>query len=111
MCTDGNYEKWKDGSLLLFDGPKYGYPEEKHPEPGYFYTEDEAIEFEKSSIFINERKFNWDDKMEVKKLLHNNDWYSYNDWISYAEEYETFEESFITPGGENIVAFGYYGHD
>ena len=25
--------------------------------------------------------------------------------------YETFEQSYTTPKGEGIVAFGYYGHD
>lgn len=26
-------------------------------------------------------------------------------------EYETFEDTFTTPSGEEVVSFGYYGHD
>lgn len=33
----------------------------------------------------------------------------FNDW-EYLE-FETFETSFTTPGGERVVSFGYYGYD
>lgn len=33
----------------------------------------------------------------------------FNDW-DYME-YETFEQGYTTPGGEKVIAFGYYGHD
>lgn len=33
----------------------------------------------------------------------------FNDW-DYIE-YETFHESYTTPNGEKVIAFGYYGHD
>ena len=33
----------------------------------------------------------------------------FNDW-DYIE-YETYHQSYTTPNGETIVAFGYYGHD
>ena len=40
-------------------------------------------------------------------------YYTFNDFFSDYEkmEYETFEGSFITKSGEEVVAFGYYGHD
>lgn len=30
---------------------------------------------------------------------------------TYGTDFETFEERYTTPGGEEIVAFGYYGRD
>ena len=38
---------------------------------------------------------------------------TYDGFNEYVSEswYENFEETFTTPGGEKVVAFGYYGHD
>lgn len=30
---------------------------------------------------------------------------------NYEDEYETYEERHKLPSGEEVVAFGYYGHD
>lgn len=30
---------------------------------------------------------------------------------NFSYDYEIFEEHFTTPSGDNMVAFGYYGHD
>lgn len=61
----------------------------------------------------------WDDDLvevtpEVKESIDNDEheyltYEQFNDW-DYIE-YETFEESFVTPNNEEIVSFGYYGHD
>lgn len=32
-------------------------------------------------------------------------------WDEYEEYYEGFEQSFTTPSGEKVIAFGYYGYD
>ena len=44
-----------------------------------------------------------------KKYSHYLTYDQFNDW-EYLE-YDTFENSFTTPGGEQIVSFGYYGYD
>ena len=33
----------------------------------------------------------------------------FNDWD--VQEYETFAQSYTSPHGDEITAFGYYGHD
>ena len=45
-------------------------------------------------------------------MLHDNEWYDSDYWDDYyGSEYETFEENLTTPSGDEIIAFGYYGHD
>ena len=51
---------------------------------------------------------------EIKKSMDANEkiyltYEQFNDW-EYLE-FETFFDSMITPGGEQIVAFGYSGYD
>lgn len=35
---------------------------------------------------------------------------TYGEWDEYFE-YEKYEDSYTTPNGETVVAFGYYGND
>ena len=44
-----------------------------------------------------------------KRHSHYLTYDQFNDW-EYLE-YDTFEDSFTTPGGEQIISFGYYGYD
>ena len=37
---------------------------------------------------------------------------TYQEWVDHcAYYYETYEKNYTTKNGDNIVAFGYYGHD
>ena len=47
-------------------------------------------------------------KME-KKYSQYLTYDQFNDW-EYME-YETYEDNYMTPNGDMVVAFGYYGHD
>ena len=61
----------------------------------------------------------WNDELvsitnEVKESMDTDEkryltFEQFNDW-DYME-YETFEETYSTPNGETVKAFGYYGHD
>ena len=83
MCMSSDFENWKNDKLWFSDMQK----------PNFLPKED-AI------------KFNTE---------HPNEWYkyeSYKEWengIDYC--FEQFEDSFETPNGEKVVAFGYHGHD
>lgn len=51
---------------------------------------------------------------EIKESMDNDEreyltYDQFGDW-DYIE-YETFEDTFITPSGEEVISFGYYGHD
>ena len=83
MCTGGDLEKWKNGELV------------------YSYYDGELVPVTD----------------EIKEMLESGDydtkefvtWEHFNDW-SYIE-LESFLQHYKTPGGEDVVAFGYYGYD
>ena len=67
-----------------------------------FYTPENLNEFTKEQVqeLIEE---GLDDE---DKLLSYDEYFEKHD-----EYYETFDHTYTTPNGEEVVAFGYYGHD
>lgn len=109
MCMKSDYDKWKDDDLFLFKGSDYGYIGEA-PQYNHFYTRDEAISFERNNRYSSINECKNDD--EIMNNLHENEWYDYDYfWDEYCEYYDTFEDSMTTTNGEEVVSFGYYGHD
>ena len=84
MCTDDDYNKWKSGELL-YDKWK-----------AKLVTLEEA---KKEEDYLDEEEFNC-------RFL---DYDHFNSW-QYIE-YETFEQTFKTPGGEIVYGLVYYGQD
>lgn len=102
MCTGSDFDRWTDGELLFWEDEKK------------FGTREEIIEDLKKSTWYDGKlrypDINWDDKDQVSDIFNDENiktfnQYSQNDW------FETYWEAYTTPGGENVVAFGYYGHD
>ena len=96
MCSDSDFEKWKNGELVFDRG---GDKLVSIDDPEYLKWKED---FEKHQT---EDPDYYDD-------------YCYRDYLSYEDfndydilEYETFEQSYETDGGETVKAFGYYGHD
>lgn len=109
MCMKSDYDGWENDNLFLFKGSDYGYLG-KSPQYDHFYTKDEAIAFEKTSKYSSINECKNDD--EIMNTLHENEWYDYNYfWDEYCEYYETFKDTMTTTNGEEVVSFGYYGHD
>lgn len=90
MCSDDDYNKWKRGELLYsrWDGNFYTLEDAKKEENCENVENDMLNEDFKSRFLDYERFTSWE-----------------------YMEYETFDEEFITPGGEKVHGFGYYGHD
>ena len=111
MCMESDYNRWDKEKLYLFTGSGYSYPDDNKPETNHFYTRNEAIAFQKTCKYQRE-DIDWTDEQTVNEILHDNEWYDYDYyWNYYVEEFETFEDSMTTPSGDNVVVFGYYGHD
>lgn len=60
----------------------------------------------------------WDDELITKEQLDIDE--DYDDryakdpeeyFDKYGEYFETYKKEFTTPSGDNMIAFGYYGHD
>ncbi len=111
MCMASDYDRWEKEKLYLFTGSGYSYPDDNKPEKNHFYTREEAIEFEKTDRFVR-KDVNWTDEETVNEILHDNEWYDYAYyWDMYCDCYETFEGRTVTPNGDEVVAFGYYGYN
>ena len=111
MCMESDYERWQKDNLYLFMGSGYRYPENNRPEGGHFYTREEAIAFEKTNKYVN-KNTDWDNAEVVDKLFYDDKFCDYDHfWDEYGRNYETFEETMITPNGEKVVSFGYYGYN
>ena len=46
---------------------------------------------------------------EQRDLIDEEEFYTYDGYWEMLE-YETVEETYITPGGEEVISFGYYGY-
>lgn len=82
ICTAQEYDKWYRGELVF---------DEYHNK---FVTPEEA------------KDDGWDEEGG-----RYSDYYSEEQWNEdFGYNFETFEDSYTTPNGEKVVAFGYYGH-
>lgn len=85
ICTEEDYHKWENGEIYFDDDIEELVP----------VTDDLAKEHEKSII-----------EDDYQQFLTKEEYYDH-----YGEYYETYRHKFTTPSGENMVAFGYFGHD
>ena len=108
MCLKSDFDRWKNGEVLLFMGGNWSYPDDNTPQKNHFYTKEQAIEFEKSSKHPPSEDMDWNSE-EAEEYLGENEWYTYeNDNDEYLE---WFDDTYTTPSGEEVVAFGWYGYD
>lgn len=122
MANSDDYSKWQKGNLYLNDGwmsSDSEYVKEK------FVTLDQIVDIFKKSEYHSDNvicqdnfdKVKWEDE-DYKfdsfdnYLASEYSFYTYNEYWNYYEySFETFEETYTTPNGESVVAFGYYGYD
>lgn len=116
MCTQEQFDDWKNGKLL------YNYWKEEFVK-AYELTDSDK-ENAKEDYEDNKSPFwkDWDQLTDVEK----NNWYdryirkhkresdydckTYEEW-KYDDNLEYFVDTYTTPGGEKVVAFGKYGYD
>jgi hypothetical protein len=103
MCSGEEYEKWKNGKVLFWKWADK------------FVVKDDIIEELKNARYRynNELKYpdvNWEDEDEVNDILSDEGIKTYEEFFDNYY-FETFKDSYKTPNGEDVVAFGYYGYD
>ena len=96
MCSREEYDNWKSGKILYWRW---------HDK---FYTREDIIEELKTKSWC--ANVDWDDEDQVDEIFSDEniqtcDEFFDDDW------FETFCQEYTTPNGEEVVAFGYYGHD
>lgn len=102
MCTESEFDRWENGELLFWE------------HKNKFGTREELIEELKKYTGWNGklwyRDTDWDDEDRVAEIFNDENIKTFDQFFDN-EWYETYSEKYTTPGGESIVAFGYYGHD
>ena len=87
MCSDSDFEKWKSGEYV-------------------FNRWDEMLVPTTNKDYVE-----WNDMSDEDKE-DNPDFLTYEQFFDYDyQEYETYVQTHVTPSGEKVIAFGYYGHD
>lgn len=99
MCSQDEYDRWKKGEVLL---DKSWKAEKK------FITKEEAIQKLKDSEYYKDVDFN--DEDVVNEVLSEEELYTSEEYWDNCD-YETFESTYVTKNGEEIIAFGYYGYN
>ena len=98
VCTENEYEKFKNGNMLL------------NTMDNELYEKNEAVEISKSDFEEDKKEHyygisdddTWNEEYMKKRFV------SYDTYVNDME-YETFAHNYTTPNGEKIIAFGYYG--
>lgn len=106
MCMESDYEKWKKGEMYWNRWNDELVPKEE--------VEKEMAELRKEFITDNpgfdENSEEWQEKFE-EYINSDKIYYTYEEFYSYEYmEYETYKSEFITPNGEKVISFGYYGN-
>lgn len=107
MCMSDDFDKWVSGELFW---DRWG---------GNFVSQDVVDkwieESRKDFIDYNPDYIQGDEEWECKfnrHIKYEKQFYTYDEFNDYEFiDYETFVDDFVTPNGERIVSFGYYGHD
>ena len=119
MVDKSDFTEWKNGNLY-FDGNSR------------FLTYDEVIEeLRKSKYYCNDiicqpdfDPSKWDEYQETGDeyifmnyenvdgvLAGEYEYYTYDEYWGRYDCYETFERTYKTKSGDEVVAFGHYGYD
>jgi hypothetical protein len=102
MCSGEEYDKWCSGNLLFWVGKKK------------FGTKEDIIEeLKELTRWDNSLMYpdvNWDDDSVVADIFDSEEIQTSGEFFD--DEYlETFEETYHTSNGEEVVAFGKFGYD
>lgn len=129
LCDANDYDDWINGDKLLnvyYDyNWTYEYWEEENYEdttvikktpPPQFVTLEEAAYYDKYYPYPQMEEDEWGyhsiDFMDENGEYHSRKFLTFEEYDKvYGYDFETFEESYITPKGEKVVAFGYFGRD
>ena len=84
ICSADDYDKWKNGEL--------------------FYDLYNDVLIEDSDEIQQSRK-------ECEEEGYLNNYVNYDEYLERLSYFDTYVKSYKSKSGDDIVAFGYYGHD
>jgi hypothetical protein len=90
MCSDSEYSKWQNGEVYW-----------QRWSDDFITIEEAKKKFELDSYYTDFDEYRQDEGMMTYDEFNDYDYMPF----------ETFEETYTTPNGDIVHAFGYYGHD
>ena len=100
LCTADDFYKWQEGEMYWNRWNECLEPVEKV---------DKYLE-ETYNDYKNEYPNDYTEDTYDDEFRYDNGYTTYEEYKEM-EYMETFSDSFTTPKGETVYAFGYYGHD
>lgn len=102
MVSGSEYDKWKNGELLYDRDTETLVTKEEIEK----IKEDDKKRYESYNWSFDESEYDYNrEDSNIRFLTYD----KFFDW-SYIQ-YETFTDRYKTKDGEEVVAFGFYGHD
>lgn len=106
ICLKSDYDLWKQGKLYLNENSYSNSP----------YVNKSIVTLEEARDIILQTsfgaKFYPEDIDEEFLRTSGIDYsiYTYGDYLSINSNLEWFDETFVTPSKESVIAFGYFGY-
>lgn len=116
ICDADTFKKWKNGELLYdkmqgeFIEPVLELSDSQKEKAKESYIKEMSSYWKQWDELSVEEKNKWYDEYGVSHGLISEDTQSYDDYFG-DYYYETYSREYTTKSGDNIVVFGYYGHD
>ena len=107
LCSQEDYNKWESGEFYLNEGS--GWASNSENKNKQFVTKEEAIEILTNSKYPPDEDLTTLEIEELEEYFEEHEIYSSEYYFN--SELENFEETYTTPNGETVVAFGKYGYD
>lgn len=102
MCAVDEFQKWKNGEILF-----YG-------DENRFDTKEHIINYLKTKLSYGGEfcysGVDWNNVEEVSDIFDDNGIKTYDKFFD-DNWFETYIQKYTSKSGDEIVAFGYYGHD
>lgn len=107
MCLKNDYNMWKAGKVYLNENS--GWSSHSPYKEKQFITKEEAIDILTNNKYPPETDLTEFDNEDLEDIFRNEEIYTYeNYWRDYLEDYS---DTFTTPNGDTVVAFGQFGYD
>jgi hypothetical protein len=110
LCGKNDYQAWIDGDKLFNN--EYEWRGNDAPQ---FVTPEEAAQYDKYYPYPEMREDSWGyrtDFIGEDGEYHERQFLTFEEYEkAYSWDYETFDDSYTTPGGEEDIAFGYFGRN
>ena len=89
ICTEEQYQKWYNNEC--------------------YYDEYSSRFLTKDELLIERPYLSVKSEQELEEYLYDNSIYNFDSFIYHYEDLDFYHEQYVTPKGENITVFGYYG--